>query len=582
MMFRSICLAALAALLVLPCSGFAQGQGLSVEQLLRNLESDNPSTAASAARTLGVMFAPGGGQDADRAKVVTQLVTHLASKKSAIIRRNCAVALGKIRAAEAADPMKQALSDEEVEVVMAAGEAVAQILSTDEARNYLTEVGGGDSLQAKIGAYHGLATIAKPQDAPFLLKGVESANWRIQQATVKGLERAVRAGAELDAEQYKTIAKILGADTANAANAAVHFFTHTHQTNALAALRDAADPEVHQDNWRQRAMALRAIRHRGWPRSQPEMDLVIRNLGDKTVNVTNESINFLNYIHKEHRVNHRTLMPVLVSELERAEPLGRRAAIMKQMPNNVDPAYASRAAAVAAKTLAEASKVEAEWVAHAEALRLIGGTGYSGVMADVANSINSNVANVRNAAGQALQRLGSTCPAEERALVAPILLPLLTNPVDWRKSSIAAGSVGGYADDATIAPLVDLLAHSVVNVRAGASKSLVVIAESGSDELRKKVDAAVHPKLEGTPTAWQYGAPVLGALKDIKAVPLLTSMLASSDWRAQEQAGLAVARLADNQKVDNQALSQALVRASQSEVLQVQRACDTALRNLSK
>lgn len=555
---------------------------LSVPQLLRNLESDNVNTASSAARTLGVIFAPGGRGGEDKATVVTKLIAHLDSQKGMEIRRQCAIALGSIRAAEAAEPMKKALADDAVEVVIAAGEAVAQVLPVDDARAYLAEVGKGDAPLAKVGAYHGLAIIAKPADAPFLLTGVTSDNWRAQQASVRGLERAVRAGATLEIADYKKIATVLGTDTVNAADAAVHFFTHIHNANAIAALEDAADPEVHPANWRQRAKALRAIYHRHWPRNRPQLPLVIRNLGDKTVNVNNEVVGILNDIREKGRVRMHTLMPVLVSELERAKPLRRRAAIMGQMPYEIEPQYASRTAVVAARTLTEAAKDEAEWVAHAQSLRIIGATGYSGVMEDVAKSVDSNVADVRAAAGTALQRVGSVCPPEQAAKVAPLLQPYLTKSVDWRKTAVAAASVGAYANDATIDPLVDLLAHSVLNVRRGASRSLVLIASDADSPLRAKVDTAVHAKLANNPAGWEYAAPVLAALDNPKAITLITKMLRNGDWRTQEAAANAVKSLAANHKISDDALNKALVAASQSEVLQVQRATDNALRELAK
>lgn len=555
---------------------------LSVPQLLRNLESDNVNIAASSARTLGVVFAPGGREGDDKATAVTKLIAHLDSQKGPEIRRQCAIALGSIRAAEAAEPMKKALADDEVEVVIAAGEAVAQILPVDDARAYLTEIGKGDAPLAKVGAYHGLATIAKPADAPFLLTGVGSDNWRAQQASVTGLERAVRAGATLEVDQYKAIASVLGADTTNASNAAVHFFTHVHNANAVAALEDAADPEAHPDNWRQRTMALRAIYHRHWPRNRAQLPLVIRNLGDKTVNVNNEALGILAHLRKERRVHTHTLMPILVSELERAKPLGRRAAIMRQMPHEIEPQYASRAAVVAAKTLTEAAKDEAEWPAHTQALRIIGATGYSGVMEDVAKSVGSNIADVRNAAGGALQRLGSICPPEQAAKVAPVLQPYLARAVDWRKGAVAAASVGAYANDETVDPLVDLLGHSVLNVRRGASRSLVIIASDAESPLRTEVDTAVHSLLAKNPASWQYGSPVLAALDDVKAVPLLTRILREGDWRSKESAAKAVQTLATRHKISDAPLNKALVAASQSEVLQVQKATDLALRELAK
>ncbi|MCA9268739.1 MAG: hypothetical protein KDA41_09730, partial [Planctomycetales bacterium] len=572
-----------AAGLLLPALCLAQAASpLSVPQLLRNLDSDNAKAAASAARTLGVVFAPGGRGGEDRDLVVTKLIEHLASQKSSEIRRQCAVALGEIRAAEAAEPMKQTLQDKEIEVVLAGAEAVAKILPVDAARNYLTEVGASEVSLAKVGAYHGLATIAKPEDAPFLLTGVDSPNWQAQRAAVQGLQRAVRAGAKLDEDQYKAVAGVLGADTVNAADAAIGFFTSTDNPGAVAALRDAADPEIHPDDWRMRTMALRAMYHRGWPRSRPELPLIVRNLGDKTANVDGEVWRMLNKWREDHHLHLSSQMPILVSELERAEPLARRGAIMGQMPSDMDAQYASRVAIVAAKTLTEAAEVEEAWPTQAQALRIIGATQYSGSIEEVCAAVNSNVGNVRSAAGTALERLGAACPAEQAAKVAPLLEPLLVRSVDWRKTSVAASAVGAYANEETLAPLVKLLAHDVLNVRQGASRSLELIAAGPSADLRAKLETLVYDELNQNTAAWEYGAPVLAALGDVKAAPLLTRMLGGADWRAQAAAGRAVQSLAQQHAIRDEALSRALVVASQSSVLQVQEACDLALRELAK
>ena len=556
----------------------AAGGPPTTAQLLKSLESDVPRIAASAARSLGVVFAPGGRGGEDRNAVVAKLIEHVSSKKDPEIRRQCAIALGEIQAKEAADAVQETLQDSEIEVVLAAGEAIAKILPVDEAREFLTSV---EQPLAKVGAYNGLSKIAKPVDAEYLLTGVASENWQAQKAAVEGLRRAVSAGAELDEEQYKSIATVLGADTLNAAGAAVQFFTHTHNANAVAALRDAVDPEIHPDNWRQRAMGLRAIYHRGWPRSRPELHLVVRNLGDSVANVNNECYRIINDIREDHHVHLHHQMPILVDELERAGPLSRRGAIMKLMPHDIENIYASRVAVVAAKTLTEASEDGEAWPAQVQALRVIGATKYSGCIEEVCASVNSNVGNVRSAAGDTLQRLGAVCPEEEAAKVAPLLHTHLENAIDWRKSAIAAGAIGAYANEETVAPLISLLAHDVLNVRQAASQSLVLIAKE-NDELRPKVDELLYDRIQDTPDTWQYGAPVLAALGDVKALPLLTRILLGDDWRAQEAAAKAVKDLAANNVINDKALSKALVTASQSRVLQVQRACDLALRELTK
>ena len=107
-LFRSAALAAF-SLVFCAVASAQKLNPLSVPQLLRNLESDDAHVAASAARSLGVVFAPGGRGGEDKDKVIAQLIVHLGSQKDADIRRQCAVALGMIRAAEATEPMKKTL-----------------------------------------------------------------------------------------------------------------------------------------------------------------------------------------------------------------------------------------------------------------------------------------------------------------------------------------------------------------------------------------------------------------------------------------------------------------------------------------
>ena len=81
----------------------------------------------------------------------------------------------------------------------------------DDARQFLTESGAAEG-NVKAAAYEGMATIAKPQDADFLKMGLAADNWRVQAAAVRGLERAVRAGAPMDPEDYDQVATLLGSN----------------------------------------------------------------------------------------------------------------------------------------------------------------------------------------------------------------------------------------------------------------------------------------------------------------------------------------------------------------------------------
>ena len=233
---------------------------------------------------------------------------------------------------------------------------------------------------------------------------------------------------------------------------------------------------------------------------------MIRQLGDRTVNVTNESKRILNTLRKEHLMTQADLFPLLLIELEKAEPLPLRAGIMEEMGQHVDRQYASRVAKAAAETLKAAADDKPQWAARAHAVNLLRASGYTGVMDLIAACVADDVSNPRQAAGPALEELAPLCTPEQRALVAPLLLPLLSKPVDWHKTAVAAQSVGHYATADCIEPLVLLLSHSVLNVREGASHSLVVIVGRGDEQLNAKVDSAIYSELAGNPHAWEYGA----------------------------------------------------------------------------
>ena len=61
-----------------------------------------------------------------------------------------------------------------------------------------------------------------------------------------------------------------------------------------------------------------------------------------------------------------------------------------------------------------------------------------------------------------------------------------------------------------------------------------------------------------------------------------TKAAVTAAQQAQEAAAKAVEALAMNHDINDEALTKALIAASQSEVIQVQRACDLALRHLTK
>ena len=557
-----------------------------VPKLLENIQSENLQVAASAARSLGVVFAPGGKGGDEKGEATTALIDKLASPLGAKLREECARALGRMRSKEALEPIKKAIDDEDVEVAIAAAEAAANILPVDDARVFLKERGNDESENVKAAVYRAMAGIAKPEDAPFMIEGLDFDNWRVQQGAVQGLERSVRFGARIDAEVYDQVANVLGNEIINASNAAVHFLTHIRNDESLRATIAAVDTpptgEEGDTTWRKRAMALRTVRHWNYPRNEPALPAVIRQLGDPTANVTNEARNILVYLRHEKLVSQAQLFPLLLAELETAESLPLRSGIMREMGGNVERQYASRVAKVAEKTLADAMDDKSQWPARAYSCRLLGASGYTGNLTDIAACVSDNVPNVRNEAGRALAELAPYCKDEQKPEVAAALKPLLDKPDDWRKTAIAARATGYYPLAESVEPLTILLGHSVVNVRDSAADALSRYVENGDEQLTALVKEKTFAEVGSVPASWQYGARVLGTLEAPEAVPLLIPMLQKGDWRTQESASKAVTQIAKDNKLGSKELSDTLVRVAQSEVLQVQDAANQALRALAK
>jgi len=557
-----------------------------VPQLMKNLDSDNVRVAAAAARSLGVVFQPGHKRGDAVKPVVEKLIAKLEAPLGGDLRREAATALGRIRAKQAVEGLKQAMDDKDVTVAVAAGEALAKVLPVDEARAHLKGRATEESENIKAAAYHGLAPIAKPEDAELLIEGLSVNNWRVQMSAVKGLERAVRAGARIPPETYDKVAAVLGAETTSAANAAVHFLTHVRNAECLQAAIKAADTrgEGGKDDttWRNRAYALRAIQHFGWPANEKALPVVIRNLGDRTANVQNQARNILYGLLKDKYLSRDSLYPLLLKELESASDLRMQAGIMREMRGQVPQQFASRVAKAARAALEAAAAEKSAWPTRAYAIELLGNSGHTGAIELIASAVTDDVPNVRIASGKALAQLAEFATDEQHAAVAPILHKVIATPIDWRKSAVAARAAGYYPSYEAVAPLTALLSHSVLNVRQAAAESLSQYARGKDEKLRLAVKKAVTDAVSGNNAAWEYGAVVLGALRNEAAIPLLHKIVSGGHWRAQTHAARAVAEIAADKKIENQALNDALIKAAQSEILQLQEAANLALRALTK
>ena len=285
----------------------AESDRVSVPQLMKNLDSNRLSTAATAARTLGVIFSPGGRGGEELEQVTQMLIERIDSAKGADLRRECARALGRMKSTAATEKMKLAMADEDIEVAMAAGEAIGRILPLDEAREYLTEQGTDADEHTLVASLHGLAPICKADDVPLLKQGLASSNWRAQQDAVRGMERAVRSGGNLTAEDYDAVANVLGN---NITTLRIKPFTSCRISATMIRLQHCSARSMHRVTARSRirlgesertayAHFITAIR-RAQKRALPN---IIRQLGDKTANVTNEAKRILTELRKERYVS---------------------------------------------------------------------------------------------------------------------------------------------------------------------------------------------------------------------------------------------------------------------------------------
>jgi len=558
----------------------------AVPRLLKNLSSEDVLVAASAARSLGVIFSADDKAAVPEEPVIEALQTALASPRGAELRREAAAALGSMKIGKAVANLKKAMDDEDVKVAIAAAVALGAILPLDDARVYLTQRGKEKSQTVQAAAYEGIAPLARPEDSDFLAVGLTSPNWRVQMNAVKGLERTVRAGASLKPETYDRIAAVLGSEMVAAAEASSHFLIHIGNEESLRAIVAAID--IHGDGgpqdgtWRTRTYALRTLNHFQWPTIRVGIPAVIRQLGDPTSNVTNQVRAIFKRLNKEGHLQHDELFPLLLVELEQAKGVRLRSAIMAEMGSQVANQYASRVAKVAAVSLDEALKDPTAWPLRANSITLLGASGFTGSIEKIAPCVNDDVTNVRSAAGEALAKLSKLCTPEQKAKVATVLVASISNPLDWRKTATAAQVAGDYPAPESIEPLVKLLGHAVLNVREASSHSLVTLAKGEDVKLRSAVEKRILTEIGEQEKSWEGCAKVLGALHKKEAVALLIPVLRRGTWRAQAAAANAIIEIAAMHRVNDQELNEALIRAAQSEILQVQQAANKALQVISQ
>jgi HEAT repeat protein len=575
------------ALIAAPVALTGQGADANpVPELLKNLESADGRIAAAAAISLGTIFRGRDEGSPDAKKAVGALKTKLAAQHPSRLRLEAAHALGQIQARSAVDALKAMVLDENATVSLSAAHAIGRILPDNEAAQLLKTVADANPPEAVLlTVYAAMAKVAGPADVDFLVKGMNNANWRIQVEAVRGLETAANRGARLSPETYTAIAGLLDNDVANIANQATHFLAHTRTTQALNTLIAAV--ETHGDggptdlSWRTRTHALQALHKIGMPRMSPALPAVIRQLGDRTTNVVNEVQRIFTSIRENERVPRGYLTPLLVTELEKSESLRLSSRIMAELGNKVPRQYASRTGVAASRILAASIKEPAQWEARTRAVILVGSCGRTADATVVAGCIGDDIANVRQAAGGAAQQLGKLVSADERAAVVKVLLPLLSNTGDWRKTAVAATASSAYPSNDLVTPLIRLLTHDVVNVQAASSRTLRNFAAGRDETIRSAVHTAIVPVIKANPSCWEYRAQVLGVMPPDSAVPLLITMLTDGEWRTKENAARAVRELAGHNSIRNEALNDVLIKNTQSNIRQVQESANDALRLLT-
>ncbi|MDP6116576.1 MAG: HEAT repeat domain-containing protein [Planctomycetota bacterium] len=337
------------------------------------------------------------------------------------------------------------------------------------------------------------------------------------------------------------------------------------------------EPET---SWRVRAGALQALLTIGYPTNRELLPLVIRQLEDTTANVLNPAREIIHRARR-HRGTESYLFSLLLNELESAKTERLKAKILAVMGDTVPSLYASRAAKAASDALADSLEKPQAWELRTGAIALLGASGTTADIETIARCVSDDSANVRRAAGKALERLSELCEETEKAKVISALQPLIVKIVDWRKTAIAAAALGHYPTPEAVESLVKLLGHSVVNIEQAASGALVAFVNSGDRALKEQVEKALLPVIQSEDATWEYGAPVLGALKTDPTIPLLVTIINKGKWRAQVNAINAVIEIASKIPLKDRAVSDAIIRCSNSRVRQVNDAANQALRMIT-
>jgi len=385
--------------LFLSCATFAETAATApakanpIPQLQKNLESLDEHVSSNAARSLGIVFTSRDTSKEQLQKVVDTLMEKLKTGKWTRLRLECIAALGAIRARKAVEALKETMRDENITISFAAGKAIVQVLHADAARTLLKNMGAEESESVQRVVYRTFIELATQDDVEFLMKGLDSKNWQVQMDALRGLERAARAGARMKDAIYAKVASLLGNEIANVAETAMNLLVNVRSADALNTLKKAAETKGDggsaDSSWRTRSYALKAINRIGLPSNESCLSAVIRQLDDSTANVIREAKAVLNSIRANRhyfrvpkedlqRATASYLYPRFLAELEKAESLGLRAKIMREMGAAVPRQYADRVARAAAKSLEDSVKDKSAWDLRNQSLVLLGASGAAG------------------------------------------------------------------------------------------------------------------------------------------------------------------------------------------------------------
>lgn len=563
-----------------------------VDEAIEGLKSSDAGVSANAAARLGGLLAS--TRENRSEDELDRAVRALSAKVNAppgtdprswVVRRAAAEALGRIGVYACVEDLKDALSDADLEVVIAATEALGRILPPDEMRKLLHAKLEGTG-QARTAAARYLGRRADAEDLAALEGGISAEDWRTRTHCATGLARMAKQGAKLPEGTCRKLADQLGDSTANASGAAKDALIASGSEAALKAVMAAAQESGSGDkddaSWRTRSAAVEVLgrigvkaveEHLGQPGVEEWFSVVIRGLGDDVLNVSNAAKGALAGVPAD------TLYPRLVQAFRTNDGPAVRGAVLSAMSRILSDERKDAAAALALKALEGTGDKKGAVELRAGALQLLGAAGASHVAEAVAACVLDDSPLVRNSAVTALSRLVVKEDKERAAVSAALAAGLASN--DWRKAAAAAKAISNFPSSEAITALVrDGLGNAIVNVQEA---SVAALLNYSSDPGRKaQVEKNLLAEADANELTWEYGAKVMGGLKTKDAVPALVKMLRADGgeghWRTQLNAIAALAVIG----VMNDEVENALRLCEQSEIAQVKAAAQAGLRALGR